>query len=41
LLGLDELQELTRRLRADIAALAREGSPHREFLRLKGALAAA
>jgi len=39
LLALDDLKELTRRLRADIAAMAREGSPHREFLRLAGALA--
>lgn len=38
-IDLDELKNLTRRLRPDIAALAREGSPHREFLRLKGALA--
>ena len=41
LLGLADLQDLTRRMRPDIAALAREGSPHREFLHLKGALAAA
>jgi len=39
LIDLDELKNLTRRLRPDIAALACEGSPHREFLRLKGALA--
>jgi tryptophan 7-halogenase len=39
LLDLDELKTVTRRLRPDIAALAREGSPHREFLRLHGALA--
>ncbi len=39
LLPLDDLKELTRRLRDDIAALAREGSAHREFLRLAGALA--
>ena len=39
LIDLDELKNLMRRLRPDIAALAREGSPHREFLRLKGALA--
>jgi tryptophan halogenase len=41
LLDLGELRDLTRRMRPDIAALAREGSPHREFLRLQGALAAA
>jgi tryptophan halogenase len=40
LLGLEELKEVMRRVRADIAAMAGEGSPHREFLRLKGALAA-
>jgi len=40
LLGMEELRELTRRLRADIATLAGEGAPHREFLRLAGALAA-
>jgi len=39
LLPLEELKELTRRLRADIATMASEGSPHRDFLRLKGALA--
>jgi tryptophan 7-halogenase len=39
LLDLEELKTLTRRMRADIAGLAREGSPHREFLRLSGALA--
>ncbi len=39
LLALDDLKELTRRLRGDIAAIAHEGSPHREFLRLAGALA--
>lgn len=38
-IDLEELKNLTRRLRPDILALAREGSPHREFLRLKGALA--
>ncbi len=38
LLPIDELKELTRRLRGDIAAIAREGSPHREFLKLAGAL---
>jgi tryptophan halogenase len=39
LLKLEDLQELTQRLRADIASIAREGSPHRDFLRLAGALA--
>ncbi|MDE2251281.1 MAG: tryptophan 7-halogenase, partial [Gammaproteobacteria bacterium] len=39
LLPIEELREVTRRLRGDIAAIAREGSPHREFLRLAGALA--
>jgi hypothetical protein len=39
LLDLEELKNLTRRMRADLAALAREGSPHLEFLRLSGALA--
>ena len=38
LLGLDELRNVTQRLRADIAQLAHEGTPHREFLRLAGAL---
>ncbi len=41
LMPIEELTAVTRRLRADIAALAREGSPHREFLRLAGALASA
>lgn len=40
LLPLEELREVTRRLRADIVALALEGSPHRDFLRIRGALAA-
>ncbi len=31
LLDLEELKDLARRMRADIAAQAREGSPHREF----------
>jgi len=39
LIELDELKRLTGRVRPEIAALAREGSPHREFLRLNGALA--
>lgn len=38
LLPIGELTEVTRRLRTDIAAMAREGSPHRDFLRLAGAL---
>ena len=40
LLAIEELQTLTRRLRDDIAAMAREGVRHHEFLRLAGALAA-
>ena len=39
LLPIDELREVTRRLCTDIAAMAREATPHREFLRLAGALA--
>ncbi|MEP6886099.1 MAG: tryptophan halogenase family protein [Gammaproteobacteria bacterium] len=39
LLDLEELKNLTRQLRTDIAAMAREGSPHSVFLRLAGALA--
>ena len=39
LLGLNELAEVTRRIREDIARMARESTPHREFLRLAGALA--
>jgi tryptophan halogenase len=39
LLGMEELRNVTQRMRADIAQLAREGTPHREFLRLAGALA--
>ncbi len=39
LLPIEELREVTRRLRGDIAAIAAEGAPHREFLRLAGALA--
>ena len=38
LLPIGELTEVTRRLRTDIAAMASEGSPHRDFLRLAGAL---
>jgi hypothetical protein len=40
LLPIEELKEVTRRLRTDIAAIAKEGSPHLEFLRLAGALTA-
>ena len=39
LLPLPELEEVTRRVRADIARNARAATPHREFLRLAGALA--
>jgi tryptophan halogenase len=39
LLPLDELEEVTRRVRADIARTARGATPHREFLRIAGALA--
>jgi tryptophan halogenase len=38
LLPLPELEEVTRRVRADIARNARAATPHREFLRLAGAL---
>jgi tryptophan halogenase len=41
MLGLEELRTVTQRMRADIAGLAGEGTPHREFLRLAGALAQA
>lgn len=41
LLKIEELKELSQRLRIDISAMAREGSPHREFLRLAGAWAGA
>jgi tryptophan halogenase len=37
----EELRTVMQRLRADIAQLAREGTPHREFLKLAGALAPA
>jgi tryptophan halogenase len=40
LLGLEELRDVTRRVRTDIARIAHEATPHREFLRLAGALAA-
>ena len=39
LLPLRELDEVTRRVRDDIARIARGATPHREFLRLAGALA--
>ena len=39
LLDIGDLKNLTRQMRADIAARAREGAPHREFLRIAGALA--
>jgi tryptophan halogenase len=38
LLPLAELQDVTRRVRDDIARIARGCTPHREFLRLAGAL---
>jgi tryptophan halogenase len=40
LLPLAELDEVTRRVREDIARTARGARPHREFLKLAGALAA-
>ena len=39
LLPLEELAEVTRRVRADIVRMAGECAPHREFLRLANALA--
>jgi tryptophan halogenase len=39
LLPLSELDDVTRRVRADIARIARGATPHREFLRLTGSLA--
>lgn len=39
LLPLPELEEVTRRVRDDIARTARNATPHREFLKLAGALA--
>ena len=39
LLPLKDLEEVTRRVRADIARMAREAMPHREFLGAAGALA--
>jgi tryptophan halogenase len=38
LLPLPELEDVTRRVREDIARIARGATPHREFLRLAGAL---
>jgi tryptophan halogenase len=38
LLPLKELEDVTRRVRADIARIARDATPHREFLKLAGAL---
>jgi hypothetical protein len=40
LLPLGELAEVTRRVREDIVRTARGARPHREFLKLAGALAA-
>ena len=39
LLPIKDLDEVTRRVRADIARIARESLPHREFLKQSGALA--
>lgn len=39
LLPLADLEDVTRRVRADIARIAQGATPHREFLRLAGALA--
>jgi tryptophan halogenase len=39
LLPLPDLDEVTRRVRADLARMAREATPHKEFLTLAGALA--
>jgi len=39
LVPLPELAEVTRRVRADISRIARAATPHKEFLRLAGALA--
>jgi tryptophan 7-halogenase len=39
LIPLPELAEVTRRVRADIVRMAREATPHREFLKIAGALA--
>jgi tryptophan halogenase len=38
LLPLDQLREVTRRVREDIARTARGATSHREFLKLAGAL---
>ena len=39
LLPIPDLQEVTRHVRADIERIARDATPHREFLGLAGALA--
>jgi tryptophan halogenase len=39
LLPLPELEDVTRRVRADIARIASGATPHREFLKIAGALA--
>jgi tryptophan halogenase len=39
LLPLSELDDVTRRVRADIARISQAAIPHREFLRLSGSLA--
>jgi tryptophan 7-halogenase len=39
LIPLPELAEVTRRVREDIARMARGATPHREFLKIAGALA--
>jgi tryptophan halogenase len=39
LLPIKDLEEVTRRVRADIARMSRDAIPHREFLRAAGALA--
>ena len=39
LLPLNELEDIARRVRADIVTIARGAIPHREFLRQAGALA--
>jgi len=39
LLPIKDLDEVTRRVRTDIARIARESLPHREFLKQSGALA--
>jgi tryptophan halogenase len=39
LLPLNDLEDITRRVRADIARIAQGATPHREFLKIAGALA--